>query len=96
MFAHMLSVAPNSATTYNNLGSLYLTERRWPEAEQALTRALAIDPGMANAHNGLGVVFAQQGQFDRAIEEWQRALQLNPNLSDARDNIKRAEEMRRN
>jgi tetratricopeptide (TPR) repeat protein len=96
MFAHMLSVAPNSATTYNNLGSLYLTEGRWPEAAGALERALAIDPGMANAHNGLGVVFAQQGQFDRAIEEWQRALQLNPNLADARDNIKRAEEMRRN
>ena len=36
MFAHMLSVAPNSATTYNNLGSLYLTERRWTEAAEAL------------------------------------------------------------
>jgi arylsulfatase A-like enzyme/Tfp pilus assembly protein PilF len=95
MFAHMLSVAPNSATTYNNLGSLYLTERRWTEAVDALTRAIAIDPRMANAHNGLGVAFARQGQLDRAIAEWQLALKLNPNLSDARDNIQRAEEIRK-
>jgi arylsulfatase A-like enzyme/Tfp pilus assembly protein PilF len=95
MFAHMLSVAPNSATTYNNLGSLYLTERRWTEAVGALSKALAIDPGMANAHNGLGVAYAQQGDLDLAIAEWRRALELRPDLADAKDNIERAERMRR-
>jgi arylsulfatase A-like enzyme len=95
MFAHLLSVAPNSATTYNNLGSLYLSERRWDDAAAALTRALALDPGLANAHNGLGVVYAQQGRFDAAIAEWRQALALRPDLADARDNIARAEQLKR-
>ncbi len=95
MFAHMLSVTPNSATTYNNLGSLYLSERRWPEATVSLRKAVAIDPALANAYNGLGVAFAQQGQFDEAIGQWRKALELRPDLTDARDNIARAEQMRR-
>jgi arylsulfatase A-like enzyme/Tfp pilus assembly protein PilF len=95
MFAHMLSAAPNSATTLNNLGSLYLSERRWDEALAVLTRAIAIDPMLANAYNGRGVAYAQQGQFDRAIAEWRRALELRPDLADARDNIARAEQLKR-
>lgn len=95
MFAHVLSVAPNSATTYNNLGSLLLTERRWSEAADALGKAIAIDPNMANAHNGLGVAHAQQGEFDRAIAEWRRVLELRPDFQDARDNITRAEAMKK-
>ncbi|HTM34918.1 MAG TPA: tetratricopeptide repeat protein, partial [Vicinamibacterales bacterium] len=95
MFAHMLSVTPNSSTTYNNLGSLFLTERKWIEAEQALSKAIELDPSMANAHNGLGVAYAQQGDFDRAIGEWQQALKLRPDLQDARDNIRRAQEIKK-
>ena len=95
MFAHMLSVAPNSATTLNNLGSLYLSQRRWDDATRTLTKALAIDPTLANAHNGLGVAYAQQGDFDRAIVEWRAALKLRPDLTDARDNIARAERLKR-
>jgi tetratricopeptide (TPR) repeat protein len=90
MFDHVLSVAPNSATTLNNLGSLYLTERRYQEAVEALTRAIAIDPRMANAYNGLGVAYAQLGQTGRAIEQWQKALALRPDLADARFNLERA------
>jgi arylsulfatase A-like enzyme/tetratricopeptide (TPR) repeat protein len=95
MFAHMLSVTPNSSTTYNNLGSLFLTERKWIEAEHALSKAIELDPSMANAHNGLGVAYAQQGDFDRAIGEWQQALKLRPDLQDARDNIRRAQEIKK-
>ena len=60
-----------------------------------MTRALAIDPTLANAHNGLGVAHAQQGDFDRAIAEWRAALALRPELTDARDNIARAEQLKR-
>jgi len=65
-------------------------ERRYKEAADALTRALAIDPGMANAHNGLGVAYAQLGQTTRAVEEWRRALELRPDFADARYNLERA------
>jgi tetratricopeptide (TPR) repeat protein len=95
MFAHMLSVTPNSATTHNNLGSLLLSERKWGEAAETLSKAVALDPNMANAHNGLGVAYAQQGNFDRAIAEWREALKLRPDFQDARDNIRRAEEIKR-
>ena len=70
-------------------------ERKWIEAEHALSKAIELDPSMANAHNGLGVAYAQQGDFDRAIGEWQQALKLRPDLQDARDNIRRAQEIKK-
>ena len=95
MFAHLLSAAPNSATTLNNLGSLYLSERRWDEALDTLTKAIAVDPALANAYNGRGVAYAQQGQFRPRDRQWRRALELRPDLADARDNIARAEQLQR-
>ena len=96
MFAHLLSVAPNSATTLNNLGSLYLSQRRWDEAAEALTRALAIDPTLANAHNGLGVAHAASratstGRSPSGGRRWP----CGPTSTDARDNIARAEQLKR-
>src|SRR5262249_17060095 len=40
-FRRVLSVAPNSAITYNNLGSMFLSANREQDALEALSRAVA-------------------------------------------------------
>jgi arylsulfatase A-like enzyme len=88
-FRRVLSKSPNAAETWNNLGSLFLTQDRHIDAAVALTRAVAINPDLASAHNGLGVAYAAQGQMERAAAEWTRALALRPGYPEARFNLDR-------
>ena len=81
--------AANAATTWSNLGALYLLQNRPAEANEALTRAVAINPDLATAHNALGVTYARLGNPNRAVEEWRRALALRPDFADARANLER-------
>ena len=88
-FRRVLTASPNAAATWNNLGALYLAERRPADAIDALTRAVAINPDLATAHNGLGVAYATQGDTARAAAEWQKALALRPDYRDAQYNLDR-------
>jgi Flp pilus assembly protein TadD len=67
-----------------------LATRRYPDAEESLSRATAINPNLASAHNGLGVALAAQGKTDQAVVEWRRALELRPDYADAQYNLDRA------
>jgi arylsulfatase A-like enzyme/Tfp pilus assembly protein PilF len=89
LFKRVLTASPSAAATWNNLGALYLAERRLDDAIAALTRAIAINPDLATAHNGLGVAYATRGDTARAAAEWQRALALRPGYPDAQSNLER-------
>lgn len=52
-----------------------------PEAEQAITKALALDPSNGTAAYYAGLMFAQTGRPDRTFQLWTRLL----NESDASD-----------
>jgi len=90
LFRRVLAASPNAATTWNNLGALFLTQKRTADAIDALSRAVAINPDLAGAHNGLGVAYAEQGRREMAIEEWRKAVSLRPGFADALYNLERA------
>ena len=92
LFKRVLAASPNAATTWNNLGALFLTQKRTADAIDALSRAVAINPDLAGAHNGLGVAYAEQGRRDLAIDEWRKAVALRPGFADALYNLERAGE----
>ena len=75
----------NSASVFNNIGSLYLSafmrSRQQPDfnlAEKNFKKALAIDPKLSSACNGLGAAYKQIGRSDDAITYWQKALVIKP------------------
>jgi len=51
--------------------SCYL-QRRWREAEEHLSQAIALQPDMARAHNNLGLLLARTGRQDGAMTEFAR------------------------
>ena len=95
MFTHMLSVSPNSATTYNNQGSLYLTQHRW---DDAITACAAPSPS-TRAWPTPTTASASPSRSSRSSTmpspsgsgHWSCA----PISTDARDNIARARQLLR-
>ncbi len=76
------------------IGEIYLTQRRWPLAEDAFNRALVRDGENAEALAGLATARWEQGDRQRAVSLWESALahwpdggnqsEIEPNLSNVR------------
>jgi hypothetical protein len=75
------------ANGYYNLGTLYLTRRRYEEAAAAFRAALQVRPSHSATHNNLGVALKALNQLDAAIDQFKRALALDPANAGARDNL---------
>ncbi len=70
----------------SNLGSLYIREKNYDEAEKLIIRALNLKPD-ASAENNLGVIYSERGELNRALKKFQRALELNPRSADYNFNV---------
>lgn len=77
-FDKLLSIDPENALAYENIGAAQLQARNFPAAEAALRRSIALDPARAGAHTSLGVALASTGRRADAIESWKRAIALDP------------------
>jgi tetratricopeptide (TPR) repeat protein len=74
-FLHMVSEFPDSPMGHFSLGRLYLDEKRWAEAVQALGEAARLNPTYAAAMVALGDAQLGLGERDAAKEAWRRALE---------------------
>jgi arylsulfatase A-like enzyme/Tfp pilus assembly protein PilF len=79
-FTRLLTLDPDNALAYQNLGTAKLQGKDYKAAEASLRRAVQLDPSLAGAHTALGVVLATTGRKAEAIEAWRRAATLgDPN-----------------
>ena len=69
-------MGPNLPRLTNKMGSLYLKQKRWPDAERLFKKALDIDGDNADAYGGLGMAQYHQGQHELAVENLLRATGL--------------------
>lgn len=75
---------PRLSISLNNLARLYLGQKRYEEAENLCSRALAIaegqrgpgHPDVAVSLNNLAAVYREQGQYDRAEPLYKEALAI--------------------
>lgn len=70
--------SPNSEVPWGNLAQAYLMAKRYPEAAEALKKAIAIKPDKAPFHMGLGDAYAGAGKPDDATAEYTTAAQMDP------------------
>ena len=73
-----LSLDPNTASAHIAVGMADILRGRWPEADQALRRALALAPGDAEAVNQYAQFLSTIGQLEPSLREIDRAQQLDP------------------
>lgn len=74
MFKQMVTEFPDSPMGHFSLGRLYVDEKRWVEATEALGNAVKLDPGYAAAHVALGDAWAGMGNKEQAKAAWEAAL----------------------
>ncbi len=70
-----------------NLGMLYYTTERYPEAINALCKALEIDAAKALVYYGIGMVLQKVDNHPEAIAAYERAIEIDPNYIDAYNNL---------
>jgi len=82
-----LSIKPNNADTYYNMGNALQKQNKLKEAIEAYKKALAIKPDYANAHYNMGNVLQRQNKLEEAIEAYKKALAIKPDYADAYYNM---------
>lgn len=71
-------VAPGRADIAHNLGTVYLAQRRYAEAETAFRRALALDPKAVEAEAALSQLAAQRAAAESGRESGRRKSPAKP------------------
>lgn len=74
-FKQLVQQFPDSPMGHFSLGRLYVDEKRWAEAIDALNGAVKADPNYAAAYVALGDAHAGLGQKEEAKAAWTRALE---------------------
>jgi predicted O-linked N-acetylglucosamine transferase (SPINDLY family) len=80
---HAVTLLPNDAATYNNLGTALIKLKRLDEAEANFRKALAIAPDYAKALNNLGALLRMQCKLPEAEICCRQALDIDPNYASA-------------
>jgi TolB-like protein len=73
-----LASDPESGEALSALGHVLLHERRGPEAEQELRRAVSLNPSFVDAHMLLSMALLDWGRLDEAEEPALQALRIDP------------------
>ena len=78
---------PASVEAYNMLGFIYIDEKDYGKAAEALQHALKIAPGSAKTRNNLGNVYLSEQKPDLAENEFRTVLRSDPGNRDANYNL---------
>ena len=72
------SKKPNSAVSWNNLGSLYAQKQQWTRAISCYQEALQLDPKFSKTYRNLAKVYSKTGKDRQATLCWYEAFNLEP------------------
>ena len=70
---------PNNSRSHNNLATLLVQRKEYPEAMRHFTAAANLNANLVEARLGLGNLLTTLGRFDDAIVEYKRATHMRPN-----------------
>lgn len=73
-------LTPGVAEVHANLGVVYYTQRRYPEAAAAFQRAVQLNPGIPDGRLMLALCDAEIGRWKRAQPELEAAFRNPPSL----------------
>ncbi len=84
-FKRAISFKRDFAEAYNNLGAIWLNDRReYVKAEEQFRSALEVDPGFVNSRVNLGLALLYQQRYEEAKDQYMRCLELQPDACDCR------------
>jgi len=78
---------PSSAEGYGLLGLIYMEEKNYPEAQNALERGVKLAPHSTRIRNDLGNAYVAQAKIDLAEKEFREVVRLKPTDRDGNYNL---------
>lgn len=81
------AINPNAVGIRTNLGALYKSMGKIPEAEAEYRKILSTHPNHAGANNNMGNIYKSMGQVDSALVAYQTALKTDSTLVQAHFNL---------
>lgn len=93
-FKKALALRSKFSEAQNNLGTLYLLEKKWDLAIDCFQRAVSdiLYRTPHFAYNNMGLAYYRKGNYKTAIENYQKALRLFPSYSRCYENLARTYE----
>jgi len=76
-FSDVVKRDPEYGPAYEGLGRMLVKEQKYPEAEEALRKAVLLSPGSVKAHYQLGILLGRTGRQEDAQKEIETVRQLN-------------------
>lgn len=77
LFNQLVTINDKHASTYNNIGNIYLEQNKITEASTFYLRAQKVDPQMAEASNNLAICHQKLGDFSSAEVNYKKAIMLD-------------------
>jgi len=71
------SMAPSQADSYIKAANQFWKEKKYTEAYDQFSKALAVEPNNLEAQFGLANSLKEQGKLDEAIPEYEKAISIN-------------------
>ena len=71
---------PDSALSWNNLGSLYAQKKQWEKAVSCYQEALQLDADFAKSYRNLARVYNHKGEQLKAALYWHEAFCIEPDI----------------
>lgn len=89
IYRTVLTIAPDHADAYLNLGAILCESDRQAEAAGLYDDALRRRPDVPLLHFNRAVALEDLGQLDEAIRSYEHCLRLDPSIGDAHFNVGR-------
>ncbi len=80
-------LAPGDERPHEQLGSLYLAEKRLPDAIREYDQTLRLNPGSPLAALGLALAYQAQGDLPKAQKYFESVLGQNPRNAEAQEEL---------
>jgi serine/threonine protein kinase/tetratricopeptide (TPR) repeat protein len=77
-FRTVMALRPNAVSLYTDMGNALYNASRFPEALEALEKAIALSPGSSINLTRAGATAQQMGDTKRALDFYQRANAIQP------------------
>ena len=87
ILSRALTLSPDNAAIYNNLGSYYQAKKNNKKALVQFQKALELDPEFGAAANNLGNCLRTLGEHRDAIDAYKKALEINDLLPQTWNNL---------
>jgi Flp pilus assembly protein TadD len=83
-YQKVLALTPDDAALHNNLGSVYASTGKLPEAQAEFEKAASLDPTNASKYYfNIGAIMYNSGKMDDALAAFKKVISLDPKNAEA-------------